>query len=72
MKIVVFADVPNSVLSACIDEWVKCERNRRIMKDKLINGICYEKLAEKYDLSTRQVKYIVMNESRKIALKLHF
>lgn len=72
MKIVVFADVPNSELSACIDEWVKHERNRRIMKDKLIDGICYEKLAEKCDLSIRQVKNIVLKESGKIALKLHF
>lgn len=54
--------ISNSELSRLIDEWIKgknAERNRAILKDRLINGICYEPLAEKYQLSVRRVKDIV-------------
>ena len=42
-----------------IDEWILNERNRRILKRRLIDHICYEPLAEEFDLSVRQVKNIV-------------
>lgn len=42
------------------------ERNRQIMKRKLIDGICFEPLAEEFKLSVRQVKYIVHNGEKKI------
>ena len=42
-----------------IDQWVFYERNRLILADRLFNGTTYERLAEKYDLSTQQVKTIV-------------
>lgn len=54
-----YADIPASQLTAVIDEWVKNDRNRRIAKRRLIDGICYEPLAEEFGLSTRQVKNIV-------------
>lgn len=50
---------PNSQISFLIDEWIHSERDRAILKDRFINGICYEPLAEKYDLSVRQIKTIV-------------
>ena len=42
-----------------IDQWIFNERNRLILADRLFNGTTYERLAEKYDLSTQQVKNIV-------------
>ena len=45
-----------------VDEWIvgrNAERNRLILKDRLINGLTFEKLAEKYDLSTQSAKAIV-------------
>jgi DNA-directed RNA polymerase specialized sigma24 family protein len=35
------------------------ERNRRILKRRMVDGICYEPLAEEFGLSVRQVKNIV-------------
>ena len=35
------------------------ERNRQILKSRFIDGLTYEKLAEKYDLSVSHVKFIV-------------
>ena len=42
-----------------IDQWIFNERHRLILADRLFNGTTYERLAEKYDLSTQQVKNIV-------------
>ena len=53
------SELTNSELAILIYEKVHSERDRQIMKDRLINGLTYEKLAERYDLSTRQVKNIV-------------
>jgi len=52
-------NVSNSELSILIDEWIKSERDRTILKRRLIDGICYEPLAEEFDLSVRQVKNII-------------
>jgi Mor family transcriptional regulator len=57
-----YDNISNSELCALIDEWIKgrnAARNRAILKDRLINGICYEPLAEKYELSVRHIKEIV-------------
>lgn len=49
----------NSQISQLIDEYIHSERNRNILKRRLIDGICYEPLAEEFSLSTKQVKNIV-------------
>lgn len=57
-----YENISNSELCEIIDEWIKgrnAERNRAILKRRLIDGICYEPLAEEFELSTRQVKAIV-------------
>lgn len=41
-----------------IDEWIYSERDRCIIKRRLLDGICYEELSEEFDLSDRQVKRI--------------
>ena len=48
-----------SELQYLIDQWIFNERHRLILSDRLFNGTTYERLAEKYDLSTQQVKNIV-------------
>ena len=49
----------NSQVIHIIEEHIHSERDRKIMIDRLVNGICYEPLAEKYDLSVSQVKRII-------------
>ena len=49
----------NTQMCAAIDEYIHNERNREIMKRRLIDGICYEPLADEFELSVRQVKTIV-------------
>ena len=42
-----------------VNQRVHNERNRKIILRRLLDGICYEPLAEEFDLSVRQVKNIV-------------
>lgn len=59
----------NSEIERKIDERIHHERNRRILKRRLIDGICYEPLAEEFELSVIQVKRIVYKYQDAIFLK---
>ena len=52
-------DYTNSQICALIDEHIHSERDRRILKRRFVDGICYEPLAEEFDMSDRQVKRII-------------
>jgi DNA-directed RNA polymerase sigma subunit (sigma70/sigma32) len=65
-----FINISNTQLSQVIDEWVKGERDRRIMKRRLIDCICLEPLAEEFDLTVDRVKQIVYKWQRLISLKI--
>lgn len=52
-------ELSRSQIEHLIDEWIFSERDRAIAKRRLLDGICYEPLAEEFDLSVRQVKKIV-------------
>ena len=52
-------NLSRSELQYLIDQWIFNEKHRLILSDRLFNGTTYERLAEKYDLSTQQVKNIV-------------
>lgn len=60
----------NSEISAIIDEVIHSERNRLLLKRRLIDGICYEPLSEEFNLSVRQTKSIIYREQEKIFKKL--
>ena len=49
----------NSGMILLINEYIHSERDRKILKRRLIDGITYENLAEEFDLSVTQVKRIV-------------
>ena len=54
-----FEDYSRSTVSAAIDEWIFNERDRAILKRRLLDGICYEPLAEEFELSVDCIKQIV-------------
>ena len=58
----------NSEISALIDEFIHSERDRAILKRRLIDGICYEPLAEEFDLSVKQIQNII-SKSEKVLFK---
>ena len=61
-----FENHSRSTVSAAIDEWIFNERDRAILKRRLLDGICYEPLAEEFGLSVDRIKQIVRNSESKL------
>ena len=64
-----YITLTNSELAELIGEHIHSERDRQIMRMKLIDGLTYEKIAEKFEMSPRYVRSLVrklMNERLKI------
>lgn len=60
----------NSDIAHVIDEYIHNERNRNILKRRYIDGICFEPLAEEFDLSVKQIKSIVYKAEKVIFMHL--
>lgn len=52
-------DISIPEVSGLIDNWIFSERDRAILKRRIIDGIGYEKLAEEFSLSVTQINTIV-------------
>lgn len=63
-------DLPRSEYESLINEWIFKERDRAILKRRLLDGITYEALAEEFDLSVRQVKNIVYKSEDRLFSKI--
>lgn len=63
-------DYTNSGATEAINEFIHSERDRAILKRRLIDGICFESLAEEFDMSVRQVKNIVYKGQERIFARL--
>lgn len=59
-------DITTSQMETLINEYIFSARDRQILKRRLIDGICFEPLAEEFDLSVRQVKNIVYRSELKL------
>ena len=54
--------ISNAEIREAIDNYVRgrnAERNRELLKRRIIDGVTLEKLAEEYALSVTQVKEII-------------
>ena len=49
----------NTDIRRLIDEYIHNKRDLEILKRRLTDGICYEPLAEEFNMSVRQIKNIV-------------
>ena len=56
----------NSQMNQLIDEHIHNARNRVILRLRYIDGMTYEKIAEKMDMSTQQIKTIVYRSQEKL------
>lgn len=56
----------NSQMSALIDEHIHSERDRAILKRRLIDGIIYEDIAYEFGLSERRVKTIIYKAQERL------
>lgn len=59
-------DYTNKEIADAIDNIIHSERDRKLLKRRMIDGICFEPLSEEFSLSVRQVKYIVYKAQDKL------
>lgn len=59
-------DLSRSEWENLIDEYIFNERDRKILKRRLLDGVCFEPLAEEFDLSVQQTKTIVYKATEKL------
>ena len=55
--------ITNSQIKDAIDDYIHSERDRGILFDRYVNGYTFERISEKYDMSTVQTKRIVYKQS---------
>lgn len=63
-------DLSRSEWENLIDQWIFSERDRAILKRRLLDGICYEPLAEEFNLSVQQTKTIVYKATERLVKHL--
>lgn len=56
----------NTEIAKQIADHIHSQRDRDILSRRLIDGVRYEKLAEEFELSVRQVKNIVYKSEQKL------
>lgn len=63
-------DYTNSKIAEVIDEFIHSERDRAILKRRLIDGLCFEPLAEEFKMSVRQIKNIVYKGQERVFIHM--
>ena len=56
----------NSEILSAIEDRIHSERNRAILKRRLIDGLTYERLAEEFDLSENRTKVLAYKGIEKV------
>lgn len=62
-------NLSRSQIDRLIDEWIigpHAERDRKVLRRRLFDGITFERLAEEFDMSVRQMKNIVYRSERRL------
>lgn len=67
-----FETISNTELSQLIDDWTKGERNRRLLKRRLIDCITLERLSEEFNLTVDRVKQIIYKEQKNLEAHIPF
>ena len=64
-----YIEATNSEIEALISEHIHSERDRKILRLKLIDGYTHEKIAEIVEMSPRQIFDIVKKSVSELARK---
>lgn len=59
-------DLSRSQIEHIIDEYIFNETDRAILKRRLLDGVCFEQLAEEFYLSTHRIKMRVYKAEEKL------
>lgn len=61
-----FEDLSRTEIEYLITEWVHNQRDRQIMRRRLLDGVVFERIAGEFDLSVPQIKTIVYKSQNKM------
>lgn len=59
-------NITNSEIDHLINEYIHNEMHRKILHLRLVDGLTYEKIADKVDMSVRAIKNIVYKAEAKL------
>lgn len=65
-----FSGISNKGLIELIDNWVKDSRVRQMLKDRFIDGLTFDEISAKHNISTRHCKRLIYQFGDKILLKI--
>ena len=63
-------DITNSQVMAAIDEYIRHERDREILKKHWFSGYSFDELSCEYNLSANSIKDIVYKQGDALLLRL--
>lgn len=59
-------NITNSEIDHLINEYIHNQKYREVLHYRLVDGLTYEKIADKMDMSVRQIKNIVYKTEAKL------
>lgn len=62
-------NVTNTNINFCINEYVRIEKHKDMLRDKWFMGLTLEQIAVKYEISETQTKNIIYGIGDKVLLK---
>ena len=62
----VFQNLSRTQINGLITEWIHDERDRDLIRRRLLDGVIYERLAEEFELSVTQVKSICYKAQKRL------
>ena len=54
-----FDNISNTQIDTTINEWIHKKRNREILHDRIVDGMLFKELVDKYGLTEQHIKSIV-------------
>ena len=70
MKIPNNIDIPRSEWEKLIDEWIFNEKDRAILKRRLLDGLTFEQLAEEFNYSDKNIQRIIYKGTARLFKKI--
>lgn len=63
-------DLSRTEWEALIDEWIFNERDRQILKRRLLDGLTFEQLANEFNYSTQNIQRIIYKGTARLFKKI--
>lgn len=65
------SNLSRSQIEHIINEWIFNKKHREILVDRLLDGMTYQEIAEKYDISIQSTKNIIYKAQDKLFKHLY-